>query len=145
MRISPTPCAPRSSAGWTPVAEAVPASPDPGAILRVARFFHDPRGSMRAMLQSGPGEARLMGLEWKGARASGAGRNCGPCSQGRSGRSYWAGRVRPNPVGPSGDGSEAIESLELLIVRRRFAPPPSGGTGRIVPSPALGSALADGL
>ena len=42
------------------MAEASPAGQDPGAILRVARFFHDPRGSMRAMLDSGPGEARLL-------------------------------------------------------------------------------------
>lgn len=31
----------------------------PGAILGVARFFHDPRGSMRGMLSSRPGEGRL--------------------------------------------------------------------------------------
>lgn len=31
----------------------------PGAVLGVARFFHDPRGSMRGMLDSHPGEARL--------------------------------------------------------------------------------------
>ncbi len=36
------------------------AAPDPGAVLRVARFFHDPRGSMRALLQSSPREARLL-------------------------------------------------------------------------------------
>ena len=38
----------------------VSAAPDPGAVLRVARFFHDPRGSMRALLQSSPREARLL-------------------------------------------------------------------------------------
>lgn len=32
----------------------------PGAILGVARFYHDPRGSMRGMLDSRPGEARLL-------------------------------------------------------------------------------------
>lgn len=31
----------------------------PGAILGVARFFHDPRSSMRGMLSSRPGEGRL--------------------------------------------------------------------------------------
>lgn len=42
--------------------EAAPASaaPDPGAVLRVARFFHDPRGSMRSLLNSNPREARLL-------------------------------------------------------------------------------------
>jgi len=37
-----------------------PPAPHPGMILGVARFYHDPRGSMRAMLASGPGEARLV-------------------------------------------------------------------------------------
>lgn len=32
----------------------------PGAVLGVARFYHDPRGSMRGMLDSRPGEARLL-------------------------------------------------------------------------------------
>ncbi len=32
----------------------------PGMVLGVARFYHDPRGSMRAMLESGPTEARLL-------------------------------------------------------------------------------------
>lgn len=31
----------------------------PGALLGVARFFHDPRGSMRGLLDSRPGEGRL--------------------------------------------------------------------------------------
>lgn len=31
----------------------------PGAVLGVARFFHDPRGSMRGVLDSRPGEGRL--------------------------------------------------------------------------------------
>lgn len=31
----------------------------PGAVLGVARFYHDPRGSMRGMLSSRPGEGRL--------------------------------------------------------------------------------------
>jgi hypothetical protein len=42
------------------VAEALEESSHPGAILGVARFYHDPRGSMRAMLESGPREARLL-------------------------------------------------------------------------------------
>ena len=33
----------------------------PGLILGVARFYHDPRGSMQAMLDSQPREARLFG------------------------------------------------------------------------------------
>lgn len=33
---------------------------DPGLILGVARFFHDPRGSMRGVLESRPSEARLL-------------------------------------------------------------------------------------
>lgn len=33
----------------------------PGLILGVARFYHDPRGSVRGMLDSGPTEARLFG------------------------------------------------------------------------------------
>jgi hypothetical protein len=32
----------------------------PGLILGVARFFHDPRASMRGVLQSGPSEGRLL-------------------------------------------------------------------------------------
>ncbi len=32
----------------------------PGAILGVARFYHDPRASMRGMLDSRPGEGRLL-------------------------------------------------------------------------------------
>ena len=32
----------------------------PGAVLGVARFFHDPRGSVRGMLASAPGEGRLL-------------------------------------------------------------------------------------
>lgn len=57
---SPMPCAPTWNAGWRTVADTAPACPDPGAVLRVARFFHAPRRSMRAMLESGPGEARLL-------------------------------------------------------------------------------------
>lgn len=32
----------------------------PGLILGVARFYHDPRGSARGMINSDPGEARLL-------------------------------------------------------------------------------------
>lgn len=32
----------------------------PGLILGIARFYYDPRGSMRGMLDSGPTEARLL-------------------------------------------------------------------------------------
>jgi hypothetical protein len=32
----------------------------PGLILGVARFFHDPRGSMRGLLESRPSEGRLL-------------------------------------------------------------------------------------
>src|SRR5690625_1517837 len=47
----------RSRAGWPrAMAEALR---HPGALLGVARFFHDPRGSMRGMLNSRPGEGRL--------------------------------------------------------------------------------------
>ena len=53
------PCAPRSPPGWTGVAERA-APRHPGLILGVARFFYDPRGSMRGMLDSGPTEARLL-------------------------------------------------------------------------------------
>lgn len=53
------PCGPRSHAGWRRVAETA-ASRHPGLILGIARFYHDPRGSTRAMLASAPGEARLL-------------------------------------------------------------------------------------
>lgn len=36
------------------------ASTHPGLILGVARFYHDPRGSMRGVLDSHPTEARLL-------------------------------------------------------------------------------------
>lgn len=39
----------------------------PGAILGVARFFHDPRGSMRGMLSSRPREGRLFSYALGGA------------------------------------------------------------------------------
>ena len=32
----------------------------PGLILGVARFFHDPRGSIRGVLDSRPSEGRLL-------------------------------------------------------------------------------------
>src|SRR5690625_1668748 len=55
----------RSPAGWPrAMAEALR---HPGAILGVARFFHDPRGSMRGMLNSRPGEGRLFSYALGGA------------------------------------------------------------------------------
>lgn len=42
------------------MADTARSSAHPGAILGIARFLHDPRGSMRAMLESNPGEARLL-------------------------------------------------------------------------------------
>lgn len=46
----------------------------PGLILGVARFFHDPRGSMRGMLESRPGEGRLLAYAFLAAGLLLAGR-----------------------------------------------------------------------
>ena len=42
------------------MADTAGTSAHPGAILGIARFFYDPRGSMRALLDSRPREARLL-------------------------------------------------------------------------------------
>ena len=42
------------------MAEQVLGRSHPGLILGVARFYHDPRGSMRGVLDSHPSEARLL-------------------------------------------------------------------------------------
>jgi Yip1 domain len=41
-------------------AEVTGAVRHPGLVLGVARFFHDPRASMRGVLESRPGEGRLL-------------------------------------------------------------------------------------
>lgn len=46
----------------------------PGLILGVARFFHDPRGSMRGVLQSRPSEGRLLAYAFLAAGLLLAGR-----------------------------------------------------------------------
>lgn len=51
--------------GWRSVAENAVAEPTaarthPGLILGVARFYYDPRGSMRGVLDSSPAESRLL-------------------------------------------------------------------------------------
>ena len=50
----------RSTAGFAAVADAARATAHPGLVLGVARFFHDPRGSMRGVLDSHPTEARIL-------------------------------------------------------------------------------------
>lgn len=47
----------RSPAGWRVVTDQ--ALRHPGLILGIARFFYNPRGSMRGVLDSGPSEGRL--------------------------------------------------------------------------------------
>lgn len=49
----------------------------PGAVLPVARFFHDPRGSMRAVLDSRPTEGRLLAYAFAAAAVLLAGRMLG--------------------------------------------------------------------
>ncbi len=58
MRPSRTSFAVKSRVGWQAVPET---QPFPGLVLGMARFYHDPRGSMRGLLASAPSDGRLFG------------------------------------------------------------------------------------
>lgn len=55
-------------------AEVNGAARHPGLILGIARFFHDPRGSMRGVLESRPSEGRLLAYAFLAAGLLLAGR-----------------------------------------------------------------------
>ena len=57
----------------------------PGLILGVARFFHDPRGSMRGVLESRPSEGRLLAYALLAAAVLLAGRIATLMAAARSG------------------------------------------------------------
>ena len=50
----------RSTPGSAGVTEAARHPTHPGLVLGIARFFYDPRGSMRGVLDSHPSEARIL-------------------------------------------------------------------------------------
>lgn len=76
----------------------------PGAVLGVARFFHDPRGSMRGMLDSRPGEGRLSAYALGAAAILLAGRAVATLAAG------------PTAVEPAGIVAAQVVSLPFVVL-----------------------------